>query len=64
MRKSLMQVRHFHQLRSMKLRKKKDLSLDVVSGGELYTAVQADFPRERIHFHGNNKSNAELEYRF
>ncbi|MED4297609.1 diaminopimelate decarboxylase [Priestia megaterium] len=37
------------------------LSLDVVSGGELYTALAADFPKERIHFHGNNKSRAELE---
>jgi diaminopimelate decarboxylase len=36
------------------------LSLDVVSGGELYVAVQAGFPAERIHFHGNNKSSAEL----
>lgn len=40
------------------------LSLDVVSGGELYTAVRAGFPRDRIHFHGNNKSIAELEYAF
>ncbi|WP_048601483.1 diaminopimelate decarboxylase [Rubeoparvulum massiliense] len=38
------------------------LSLDVVSGGELYTAIQAGFPPERIHFHGNNKSPAEMEY--
>ncbi|MBX9972894.1 diaminopimelate decarboxylase [Cytobacillus firmus] len=37
------------------------LSLDVVSGGELYTALAADFPSERIHFHGNNKSREELE---
>ena len=37
-----------------------NLSLDVVSGGELYTALQAGFPAERIHFHGNNKSEAEL----
>ncbi|WP_436372761.1 diaminopimelate decarboxylase [Cytobacillus sp. BC1816] len=37
------------------------LSLDVVSGGELYTALTADFPSERIHFHGNNKSREELE---
>ncbi|MCA1055841.1 diaminopimelate decarboxylase [Rossellomorea aquimaris] len=36
------------------------LSLDVVSGGELYTALQAGFPAERIHFHGNNKSEEEL----
>ncbi|EUJ41636.1 diaminopimelate decarboxylase [Brochothrix campestris FSL F6-1037] len=38
------------------------LSLDVVSAGELYTAVQAGFPAERIHFHGNNKTEAELRY--
>lgn len=37
-----------------------DLSLDVVSGGELYVARQAGFPAERIHFHGNNKTPAEL----
>ncbi|NEU30863.1 diaminopimelate decarboxylase [bacterium LRH843] len=37
------------------------LSLDVVSGGELYTAIEAGFPMNRIHFHGNNKSIAELE---
>lgn len=40
------------------------LSLDVVSGGELYTALKAGFPAERIHFHGNNKSYAELELAF
>lgn len=37
------------------------LSLDVVSGGELYTALQAGFPPERIFFHGNNKSPREIE---
>ncbi len=37
------------------------LSLDVVSGGELYTALAADFPAERIYFHGNNKSRQELQ---
>lgn len=36
------------------------LGLDVVSGGELYTALQARFPASRIYFHGNNKSQAEL----
>ncbi len=36
------------------------LSLDVVSGGELYTALQANFPPERIYFHGNNKSLEEI----
>ncbi|MGJ0381785.1 diaminopimelate decarboxylase [Lactiplantibacillus plantarum] len=33
---------------------------DVVSGGELYTAQQADFPMANVSFHGNNKSLAEL----
>lgn len=36
------------------------LSLDVVSDGELYTAMQAGFPAERIHFHGNNKTPEEI----
>lgn len=37
------------------------LSLDVVSDGELYTALQAGFPAEKIHFHGNNKTPQEIE---
>jgi len=41
-----------------------NLSLDVVSGGELYTALKANFPVERIHFHGNNKSYDELNLAF
>ncbi|MEW6182092.1 MAG: diaminopimelate decarboxylase [Bacillota bacterium] len=36
------------------------LYLDVVSGGELYTALSARFPAERIYFHGNNKSEDEI----
>lgn len=34
--------------------------LDVVSAGELYTALKADFPVDRLHFHGNFKSEQEL----
>ncbi|KUK10735.1 MAG: Diaminopimelate decarboxylase [Clostridia bacterium 41_269] len=37
------------------------LSMDVVSGGELFTALKAGFPPERIYFHGNNKNKEELE---
>lgn len=37
------------------------LSLDVVSGGELYTARLAGFPPPRVCFHGNNKSPDELK---
>jgi len=36
------------------------LSLDVCTGGELSVALEAGFPPERIAFHGNNKSVAEL----
>lgn len=35
-------------------------AIDVVSGGELYTALSVGFPVERILFHGNNKTEAEL----
>ena len=36
------------------------LHLDVATGGELHVALHAGFPPERIVFHGNNKSTAEL----
>lgn len=36
------------------------LGLDVVSGSELAIALHAGFPAAQIHFHGNNKSRAEL----
>ncbi len=37
------------------------LGIDVVSGGELYTALQAGVSADKIYFHGNNKSTAELD---
>lgn len=36
--------------------------VDVVSGGELYTAVQAGFPMDKVYFHGNNKSKDEIAF--
>ena len=36
------------------------MGLDVVSGGELQVARRAAFPMQRVSFHGNNKSEAEL----
>jgi len=39
-----------------------NMGVDVVSGGELYTAISAGFPTEKIHFHGNNKTTDELIY--
>ncbi len=38
------------------------IGADVVSGGELYTALKGGMPAERIYFHGNNKSRDEIEY--
>ncbi len=37
------------------------IGVDVVSGGELYTALSVNFSTEKIAFHGNNKTYAELE---
>lgn len=51
----------FSSIAMFQLAKEEGLSLDVVSGGELFTALVASFPVERIHFHGNNKSYEELE---
>jgi diaminopimelate decarboxylase len=41
--------------------KEEGLWLDVVSGGELYTAYRSGFPMERVYFHGNNKTAEEIE---
>ena len=43
-----------------KLIEQEGLWLDVSSGGELYTALRAGFPPQRILLHGNNKSLEEL----
>lgn len=37
------------------------LDIEVVSGGELYTALKAGISGSRIHFQGNNKTPGELE---
>ncbi len=37
------------------------MHLDIVSAGELHTALAGGFPAERIAFHGNNKSPEEIE---
>lgn len=37
------------------------IGVDVVSGGELYTALRAGFPADKITMHGNNKLPYEIE---
>jgi len=46
----------------VKLIKENNLSLDVVSIGELYTAISAGFNPKNIYFHGNNKTEKEIVY--
>lgn len=41
--------------------KEEGMGVDVVSGGELYTALAAGFPADKIYFHGNNKTVEEIE---
>ena len=38
------------------------LGIDIVSGGELYTALEAGLPPQLLYLHGNNKSLEELKY--
>jgi diaminopimelate decarboxylase len=51
----------FCSLTSLRWIVEEGLGLDVCSGGELAAALRAEVPAERIAFHGNNKSVAELE---
>ncbi len=39
-----------------------DIGIDVVSSGEIYTALKAGFSMERAYFHGNNKTDFDIEY--
>ncbi|MDZ5712057.1 diaminopimelate decarboxylase [Jeotgalibacillus haloalkalitolerans] len=50
----------FSSIAMIQLIAQEGLSLDVVSGGELYTALKAGFNPDKIHFHGNNKSPEEI----
>lgn len=45
-----------------RIAKEEGMSVDVVSGGEIYTAKTAGFPMENVYFHGNNKTDDEIEY--
>ena len=45
-----------------KLIDEEGLGLDVVSIGELYTALKANFPPEKIEMNGNAKSHEEIEF--
>ena len=38
------------------------MGLDVVSAGEIHTALSAGFPAERLYFHGSGKTDEEIRY--
>lgn len=44
-----------------KIAAQEGFGVDVVSGGELYTALKAGFDASKIYFHGNNKTDEELQ---
>jgi len=51
----------FLTIEMCKIVEREGLCIDVVSGGELFTAIKSNFPPEKIEFNGNNKSILELE---
>ncbi|MDD4165104.1 MAG: diaminopimelate decarboxylase [Eubacteriales bacterium] len=42
--------------------KSEGIATDVVSGGEIFAASKAGFSSSMMFFHGNNKTDAEIEY--
>lgn len=48
--------------RLIRIIKEEGLGLDVVSSGEIATALKAGFPMEKAYFHSNNKTDADIAY--
>lgn len=48
--------------RIYEIMREEGMGIDIVSPGELYTAVRAGFPMERAYFHGNNKTDADVAF--
>ncbi len=51
----------FSTMYMYKIAGEEGLGVDVVSGGELYTALKSGFDASKIVFHGNNKSYEEIK---
>ena len=45
-----------------RIMKEEGMGVDVVSSGEICTAVSVGFPMERAYFHSNNKTDADIDY--
>ncbi|GAA3726227.1 diaminopimelate decarboxylase [Salinicoccus jeotgali] len=52
----------FTSVQMVRLLREENMKMDVVSAGELYTALAGGMPARDIHFHGNNKTREEIEY--
>lgn len=48
--------------RLYEIMKEEGMGIDVVSSGEIYSALSAEFPLENAYFHSNNKTDADIEY--
>ena len=48
--------------RMYEIMKEEGMSIDLVSPGEIFTAVKAGFPMENSYFHGNNKTDNDIAY--
>ncbi len=57
----LYSAKAFASPRFLRVVAEEGLGLDVVSAGELDLALRSQFPRDRIHFLGNNKSREDLD---
>jgi len=45
-----------------KIMNEEGMGIDVVSSGELFTALSAGFPADKIYFHSNNKTDFDIKY--
>ena len=45
-----------------RIMREEGMGIDVVSSGEIFTAVSTGFPMERAYFHSNNKTDADIRY--
>ncbi len=45
-----------------RIAKQLDIGIDVVSSGEIYTALSVDFPLQKAFFHSNNKTDEDISY--
>ncbi len=48
--------------RIYEIMREEDMGIDVVSSGEIYTALQAGYDLSRAYFHSNNKTDEDIIY--